>query len=242
MATTTFDQRAASSEDQCFDGERARRAGIRVRGIRLRLIPRDTGFYPLYCAQAGLVQEAASILGSEIGDLDHSSKDVARLRELRERGVELRREVANRAARTFVLPFGAGEVLGLSAAFDDLLGQIEEVGAKLDEFHVTEARPLALEQAELLDRACGVLGEAISELDDPAKLRPYPERIHAIEKEGDALYRRAIRRLFDGDANTRTVIIWKDVFAGLEEAIDAADAAGRVIERIGLTSQPATFW
>lgn len=219
-----------------MDGEHARRAGIGRRGIRLRLIPRDTGFYPLYCAQAGLAQEAASILDSKIRDPGRSGKDTARLRELKDRGVELRREVANRAARTFVLPFGATEVLGLSAALDDLLRQIEEVGAKLDEFHVTEARPPALEQAQLLDRACGVLGEAVGELEDPSRLRPYPERLHAIEKGGDALYRRAIRRLFDGDANTRTVIIWKDVFAGLEAAIDAADVAGRMIERIGLAS------
>ena len=241
MATTTFDHRAASSGDQCFDGERARRAGIRVRGIRLRLIPRDTGFYPLYCAQAGLAQEAASILDSKLRDLGHSGKDIARLRELKDRGVELRREVVRRAARTFVLPFGASEVLGLSAALDDLLDQIEEVGAKLDEFRLTEARPAALEQAQLLGRACGVLGEAIGELDDPSKLRPYSERIHAIEKEADTVYRRAIRRLFDGDANGRTVLVWKDIFGGLEEAIDAADAAGRVFERIGFASQPAIF-
>ena len=41
-----------------------------------------------------------------------------------------------------------------------------------------------------------------------------------LEHEGDRIYRQAVASLFDGGIDPMLVIRWKDVYQGLEDAID----------------------
>ena len=44
--------------------------------------------------------------------------------------------------------------------------------------------------------------------------------IRELEHEGDRIYRQAVASLFDGGIDPMLVIRWKDVYQGLEDAID----------------------
>ena len=98
------------------------------------------------------------------------------------------------------------------------------------------------DQAALLRRACDVIFEAVESLDRPSELRPYSVRLHAVEKDADAPFRRHIGRLFDGGNDVRSVLAGKDIYRGLETAIDRADVVGRVLDRIALGALPGPAW
>ena len=51
-----------------------------------------------------------------------------------------------------------------------------------------------------------------------------------------------MRRLFDGGHDVRLVLTGKDVYRGLETAIDRADAVGRVLDGIALGALPGPAW
>ena len=46
-----------------------------------------------------------------------------------------------------------------------------------------------------------------------------------MEHEGDRIYRQAVASLFDGGIDPMLVIRWKDVYQGLEDAIDRSRQA-----------------
>ncbi len=210
--------------------------------MRLRLIPRDTGFYALCRSQVALVAKAAAILHTDVRAFADPVGAANRIREIRRQGEDLRHEIVLRLDRTFVPPFDPSEILALAAMLDDVLDLVEETADKLALYHLARPPKGAADQANLLLRACDVIFEAVESLDRPSELRPYSVRLYAIEKEADALFRRHIRRLFDGGNDVRSVLTGKDIYRGLEAAIDRAEAAGRVLDGIALGFGSGPTW
>ena len=57
--------------------------------------------------------------------------------------------------------------------------------------------------------------------------------LKAREDEGDRILRDAIAALFENeDVSPREIIRWKDIFDGLEEAIDSCERAALVLGNI----------
>ena len=74
--------------------------------------------------------------------------------------------------------------------------------------------------------------QALTKLRGFKGVEPYWIEIHRLENEGDRIARQAVAELFKHDQDPMDVIKWKDVYALLEKAIDSAEDAANVIERI----------
>jgi len=60
----------------------------------------------------------------------------------------------------------------------------------------------------------------------------YSQGAWKLEDEGDTVLRDAMGALFRSGADPLTVIRWKDIHEGLEEAVDACENAADVLEAI----------
>ena len=208
-----------------------------------RLIPRDTGFHPLFRRQAAIVAEAAEILTRALRDYHDPTALSTKVRELEHVGDDLNHEIVARLDTTFVTPFDRHAIHDLASGLDDVLDLIEEVADKFVLYRLEEPPSGAAEQAELLSRSCGVLVEAIDHLERPSELRPYPAELHRLEKEGDMLVRNLIQRLFDGATeDVRPVLIGKEIHDGLEDAIDRTDKVGQILDSLALSYGPGPSW
>ena len=180
--------------------------------------------------------EAARVLEADLRDFDDPDSASRTLRELEHRGDDINHAIVGQLAETFVPPFDRHHVLELAGALDDVIDLAEEVADKVVLYRLAAPPAGASDQAVVLRQACEVLSEAIGHLERPAELRPYPARLHELEKDGDALVRSLIRRLFEGATDVRPVLIGKEIYEGLEGAIDRTDRAGRVLERIAFAN------
>ena len=204
--------------------------------MSLRLIPRERAFYELFRDQAAIVTEAARVLEADLGDFDDPDAASLTLRELEHRGDELNHAIMARLAETFVPPFDRHEVHDLANALDDVIDLAEEVADKVVLYRLAAPPRGAADQAALLRQACEVVSDAIGHLDRQAEVRPYPARLHELERAGDALVRSLNRQLFEGATDVRPVLIGQEIHRGLEDALDRTDRAGRVLERIASAS------
>ena len=210
--------------------------------MRLRLIPRDIGFYSLFIRQAALVAEAANVLAHELRDFRDPDGTSAKLRDLEHAGDDINHEIMARLENTFVTPFDRHAIHELASGLDDVLDLIEEVADKFVLYGLAQPPAGAAEQADLLSRSCGVIVEAVAHLQRPSELRPYPAQLHRLEKEGDALVRASIQRLFEGATDVRPLLIGKEIHEDLEDAIDRTDKVGRVLDGLALSYGPGLSW
>ena len=203
--------------------------------MSFRLIPTDQQFYELFSEQAMVAAEGARVLEAELRDYVDPTAAADRLRELEHRGDDVNHAVLAHLEATFVVPFERQDIHALTGVLDDIIDLVEKVGDMLVLYHVPVAPPGAADQAAILVKACDVIVDGMRLLARPIELRPYPPRIHLLEKEGDALRRRLIEQLFDHPANVISVLTGEEIYEGLEDAIDAADRVGRVLEQIAAT-------
>ncbi len=162
--------------------------------MSFRLIPTDLKFYELFAAQAAVAAEGARVLEAELRDFADPTAASDRLRDLEHRGDDINHEVLSHLESTFVVPFERQDIHALTSVLDDIIDLAEKVGDLLVLYHVPAPPPGAVDQASILVRACDVIVEGIGAMIRPMELRAYPSRIHALEKEGDALRRRLIEQ------------------------------------------------
>lgn len=70
---------------------------------------------------------------------------------------------------------------------------------------------------------------------DLQTLQALPPDIAAIkreEREGDFVYRHAIRDLYEGDYRPLEVLMWKDLLSQVEAAIDRCEDVANQIESV----------
>ena len=195
----------------------------------MRLIPRDQSFFALYDGQAATGADAARLLEAELRDLSDTVALSTALQGLEHHGDDINHEISHKLESTFVTPYEREDMQALAMALDDVIDLIEKVGDMLVLFHVTEVPPGAADQAAVLVQACDVLVEATAALRQRGSARAYRSKVHDIEQAGDVMVRRLIGGLFDDPGDVKALIIANDVYEGIEEALDAADRAGRIV-------------
>jgi uncharacterized protein Yka (UPF0111/DUF47 family) len=203
--------------------------------VSFRLIPTDQQFYELFAEQAIVAAEGARVLEAELREYVDPTAAADRLRDLEHRGDDVNHAVLAHLEATFVVPFERQDIHALTTVLDDIIDLVEKVGDMLVLYHVPVAPAGAADQAAILVKACDVIVDGVAALARPVELRAFPPRIHLLEKEGDALRRRLIEQLFEDPPSVIAVLTGEEIYEGLEDAIDAADRVGRVLEQIATT-------
>jgi hypothetical protein len=157
---------------------------------------------------------------------------VAKIKGLEHEADNLTHDIIDRIDRTFVTPFDREDIHALISRLDDILDLIEEVADTCILYNIDAPTPAAMEQAEIIVRQCEQLAEGLTKLRHFKGVEPFWIEVHRLENDGDRVARQAVAELFKHGQDPMDVIKWKDVYALLEKAIDSAEDAANVIERI----------
>jgi hypothetical protein len=120
----------------------------------------------------------------------------------------------------------------LAGALDDICDHVDEAAGRVVSYGVVEVREQARGQAQVIRRAAGKLAEAIGGLEGFKESKRELIELRELEDEGDRLVHDGVSSLFSGAHDPLTVIRWKDIHEGLEDAVDACENAADVLEAI----------
>jgi uncharacterized protein len=200
---------------------------------RINLIPQRKEFFKLYSRSSANLVEISELLIRFLERFPQDGGDVARdIKELEHEGDRLTHEIVSLLNRTFVTPFDRDDMYRLAGALDDICDHVDEAAGNIASFGVEEIRPGALEQAGLIRRAATKLHDAVGRLEGFQESPRELDALHELEDEGDRVAREAISELFRSGEDAISVIRWKDIHERLEEAVDACQHAGHVLEAI----------
>jgi uncharacterized protein len=131
-------------------------------------------------------------------------------------------------------PFGLSDGHALASAIDDVVDYAEETAELIRVYRVEASMEQAEAMADVLADASAVSARAVRALVEDEALDRHLVEIHRLENEGDDLERRALGALFSGGIDPMVVVRWKDIFATLEQAIDACENVAHQLEGIAL--------
>ena len=201
--------------------------------MRLRLTPRPTEFYDLFTRAGDNALEAARNAEIRFREYPDSSVSQADVKAIETAGDQITHDLMQLLNTQYITPFDREDIYELATAIDDVVDHIEEASELLELYGVESTTSHAVDQCRILVGACEQLRLALSRLKGMRGVQDALVELKRFEDEGDRIVHDAIAALFrDGQIDALTVIRWKDIYDGLEQAIDAAEHAGNVIANI----------
>lgn len=205
-----------------------------MHAVRLRLVPRDVGFYELFSKQATYGRQAAQLLTDLFTNYDERETLRERIRQIEHDCDEVTHAVMKRINTTFVTPFDREDIYRLAANLDDVLDHIDAAADFVVLHAIPEPLPEFAKQADVLLRTATTAEEALAKLNNFRGLDEYWVEINRLENEGDQVYRKTVAHLFSGDYKGLEVLRYRDVVEEIEAAIDSLEDVANTIESIVL--------
>jgi uncharacterized protein len=201
--------------------------------VRLSLVPRPTEFFDLFAKAGENALEAARHAETRFREYPNSSVTQADVKAIERRGDELTRELIQLLNTQYVTPFDREDIYELATALDDVVDYIDEATDLLELYGIEATTAHAVEQCRILVAAVEQLSTALNRLRSMRGIQDPLVELKRLEDEGDRVVHDAIAALFRDDRIDPLIVIrWKDVYDGLERAIDSAEHAANVIANV----------
>ncbi|MGV1050284.1 MAG: DUF47 domain-containing protein [Solirubrobacterales bacterium] len=199
---------------------------------RFSLLPRDRTFFDLFIEAGQNTVHASRLLDQMMNQWPDAGSLSREILQAEQEGDRITHEIIKRLNSTFVTPIDREDIYGLATQMDDIVDFTEEAADYLGLYKIEAPMEQAGALTKVLVAACEQLAAGLEHLRDFKDLDKYWIEIHRLENDGDRISRDAVASLFSNGIDPMVVIRWKDMFAVLEEAIDATETAAQILEGI----------
>ena len=199
---------------------------------RFSLLPRDRTFFDLFIEAGQNAVRAAKLLDEMMHTWPESEGLSREILKAEQEGDRITHDIVKRLNSTFVTPIDREDIYALATQMDDVVDFTEEAADFLGLYKIEAPMEQAQALTKVLVASCEQLAMGLENLPSFKDLDKYWIEIHRLENDGDRISRDAVASLFSNGIDPMVVIRWKDMFAVLEEAIDATETAAQIIEGI----------
>jgi predicted phosphate transport protein (TIGR00153 family) len=144
----------------------------------------------------------------------------SQITECEQEGDRITRQIIQRLHQSRVAPLERRDVHALAEAIDDVVDELEEVSEEMAVYGIEAPVEQAQQLAGVARDSSRASRRALDRLGDLPDLQAEAREVRELEHEGDRIYREAIASLFEHGIDPMVILRWKDIFQGLEDAID----------------------
>ena len=194
--------------------------------------PNRKQFFPLLEDAGENVADTTALLHRLISTWPDEPELRAEIKRREEDGDRITHDIIHALYSSTATPLDREDIHALASAIDDIVDLAEESADFMGLYKIEAPMEQAQQLTEVLQSAGRAVAEAMGQLDDPKALSRCFTELDRLEDEGDLIARQALTALFDGGIDPVVIIRWKDVYDRLEQAIDACDNVGHILEGI----------
>jgi predicted phosphate transport protein (TIGR00153 family) len=201
--------------------------------MRISLTPRTTEFFVLFARAGANALETARLVERRFREHPNSGVTQEQVKAEETAGDHITRDLITLLNTQYMTPFDREDIFQLATEIDDVVDYLEEASDLLGLYGVEMPTRHAVEQCDVIVRACEQLAIACDNLKGMRGVQEALIELKSLEDEGDRILRDALASLFRGDGIDPLIVIrWKDIYEALERALDACDTAANVIANI----------
>ena len=198
----------------------------------MRFIPREEKYFELMNQLAAKVREGGEIFVKIFQDYPNHAHYAERIKAVETEGDELVARIKQKLNSTFITPIDREDIYLLITELDDVIDMINDMARRLEIYGIAAPRADARQIAELLGKAAHEVKDSFTLLERNERISEHLLRIGQLEKEADALYRDALRRLFAEEKDAVEVIKWMSIYEELENSIDRCKDVAEALEAV----------
>ena len=203
--------------------------------MRFSLTPRTSEFFALFGKAGANALQVSRLVERRFREHPNSGITQEQVKAEETEGDEITRELITLLNTQYVTPFDRDDIYQLATELDDVVDYLEEASALLTLYGVDMPTRHAVEQCGIIVRACEQLAIACENLKSFTGVQEALVELKRLEDEGDRVLRDGLAALFRDDRIDPLIVIrWKDVYEGLERAIDSCETAANVVANIAV--------
>ena len=201
--------------------------------MKISLTPRTTEFFVLFAKAGENALEVAQLVERRFREHPNSGVTQEQVKAAETAGDDVTRDLIVLLNTQYLTPFDREDIYQLATEIDDVVDFLEEASDLLGLYGVEMPTRHAVEQCGIIVKACEQLALACDNLKGMRGVQEALVQVKAYEDEGDRVLRDALAALFrDEGIDPLIVIRWKDIYEGLERALDACETTANVIANI----------
>lgn len=166
---------------------------------------------------------------------ENLAKQRTEMHEIEHEEDEIKHELMRRLVKEFVPPIDREDIILMASVLDDVTDKIDDILIRVYMYNIQSVRPEALEFVDIISRCCTGLQKAIIEFPNFRKSTTLMQdviSVNTLEEEGDAIYIKAVRKLYESEKDPIQVSAWSELFDRLEDCCDACEHVADVMETI----------
>ncbi len=201
-------------------------------------LPQDDKFLPFFEQSADNLREAANLYAGLARATTHEEMAAKReeIKKLEHIGDKLTHTIFEELNKSFITPFDREDIYTLTKSMDDVLDLIDHVADILLLYRIDKLDEGMVMLLEVTRRAVNDIHKSIHSLKkiDYDKIREQIISVHALENEGDRLYRHFIGGLYANETDAIRLMKYSSIYNELEQTIDKCEDLMNAIEAIVL--------
>jgi uncharacterized protein len=207
-------------------------------GLLKFFLPKDRIFYSLFEEASQNLEALAGKLVSCVNESDYNKRSVIikEMEELEHQNDELTHRIFVELGKNFITPFDREDIHSLATSLDDVADYMYATGKKINFYKINPHEDSGImKMADAIQDAVLAVNAAVKEirnLKNTQKIIENVIKINSVENQADDLFDLAIEKLFDSDADFKTVIKKREIYQMMEVATDKCEDVGNVIESI----------
>lgn len=195
---------------------------------------KDPFLEKLYTIAENVVEAAQYFNRFKISSQESLVEFAKVMKDYETKGDNFNHELIIALNKTFITAIEREDMLNLAITLDDILDGVEACASRFYMYQVTTPNAYMVEFGQLIESASNVVLEAMELLRNRKLLdmRPSIIRINDLEKDGDALMRKAIYELFQQSKDAIEIIKIKEIYEILERVLDSCEDVADTLESI----------
>jgi predicted phosphate transport protein (TIGR00153 family) len=195
-------------------------------------------FFALMVQAAENIEVAAKAFHEGLKDIRNPETFAASLKEIEQRGDRYTQEIIRLLNATYMTPIEREDIFDIAVTIDDVLDAIEACASRFDLFDIRDIPAPVHSFAVNIVHCTSEMTHALRKLRkrDFGAIEPHVMRITELEKEGDGIYRAAIKSLFAGNPDPIHVIQYKEIYEILESVSDKCEDVADLLESVVMTN------
>ncbi|HEY7543720.1 MAG TPA: DUF47 family protein [Blastocatellia bacterium] len=196
------------------------------------LIPREEKYFQMLSQLATKASEAGEIFARVFHEFHNHAQFAEEIKAVETASDELAAQITQKLNSTFITPIDREDIYLLVTEIDDVIDMINDIARRMDIYGISAPRADSRQIADLLNRTTVELKDAFTVLERGQDVGDHCRKIRQLEREGDTLYREAIRQLFKEEKDAVEVIKWMSIYEELENSIDRCKDVAEVLEAV----------
>lgn len=199
---------------------------------------KGTDYFSLFEKGIDISNRAAKVLQKAFADSEIDEAEIRQLRELEHEGDRHVHECANLIADSFITPIDRSDLMSMVAAIESVTDSLDDIGNQIYMMHITKKNDVIEQFIKLIAKACSELAKMIKVFKQFKKsqkeIHEYAINVNHIEEEGDSLFTKAMRNLFDPDSKKDAIEIIRlqNLYNTLENALDNCEDVADIMEQV----------